>query len=145
MRGRRFRHEAQTPCAAGGVRDGVAVLVASLLVYGVDQGPTPARPATESVVAQRIDKIAEQAAANAGDPNITEVIWVATTASAAAAISGVSMPGTTPVYLVEIPGSFMLKDVSLLPCAPTGRVEFSRDIDPHSRSGHWASGASWTI
>ena len=142
------RHEAQTPGTAGGVRAGVAVLVAPSSSTESTRAPTPARPATESVVAQRIDKFAEQAAANAGDPNITEVHLGSDHCKRSRRDQRREHAGaTTPVYLVEIPGSFMLKDVSLAAHArcSTGRVEFLSMDRSSFTIRDWASGASWTI
>lgn len=111
---RRSRRSRRRPVQLAVFVAGVAVLVAALVVYGVNP---PARstshPNTESPLAQKIDKFAEQGAARAGDPNITEVRWVATNREAAAALLGddieVTKPEylrTVPVYLIEVPGSF---------------------------------------
>ena len=87
---RRFRTRRRRPVQLAVFVTGVAVLVAALVVYGVNPAAqsTPAHPGSESVLAQKIDKFAEQTAARAGDSRITEVLWVATNARAAAALNG---------------------------------------------------------
>jgi hypothetical protein len=121
---RRATTERRRPVQLAAFVAGVAILVAALVVYGVSPAAksTPSRPGPESALAQRIDKFAEQYAAKDGDPSIAEVLWVATTANAAARIQGDGMQGkgiqgTAPVYLVEIPGAFTLNTMSARACS----------------------------
>jgi hypothetical protein len=121
---RRFKKERRRPVQLAAFVAGVAILVSALVVYGVSPAAksTPSHPGAESALAQKIDRFAEQSAAKNGDPRITEVLWVATTANAAARIQGDGMQGkriqgTAPVYLVEIPGSFTVNDLSARACS----------------------------
>ena len=112
---RRFRSKRRRPVQIAAFVTGVAILIAALVVYGVDPAgrSTPTHPKPESALSQKIDSFAEQGATRAGDPDITEVRWVATTRKAAEALLGDDIVSkkpaylsTIPVYLVEIPGYF---------------------------------------
>jgi hypothetical protein len=112
---RRCRSKRRRPVQLAMFVAGVAVLVAALVVYGVNPAgrSAPTHPSGESALSQRIDSFAEQGAARTGDPDITEVRWVATNRKAAEALLGDDIVSTKPaylstipVYLVEVPGSF---------------------------------------
>jgi hypothetical protein len=112
---RRFRSRRRRPVQIAVFVTGVAVLVAALVVYGVNPAgrSAPIRPSPKSALSQKIDNFAEQGATRAGDPDITEVRWVATNRKAAEALLGDDIVrtkpaylSTIPVYLVEVPGYF---------------------------------------
>jgi hypothetical protein len=112
---RRFRSRRRRPVQIAVFVAGVAVLVAALVVDGVNPAgrSTPAHPSPGSALSQKIDNFAEQGAARAGDPDITEVRWVATNRKAAEALLGDDIVSTkpaylstVPVYLIEVPGYF---------------------------------------
>lgn len=119
---RRFKKERRRPVQLAAFVAGVAILVAALVVYGVSPAAksTVSRPGAESALAQKIDNFAEQYAVKDGDPSIAEVLWVATTAKAAARIQGDGVQSVAPVYLVEIPGSFSVNDLPARACSLAG-------------------------
>src|ERR1700722_19445959 len=70
---RRFRTSHTRPIQLGVFVTGVAVLVAALVVYGVNPlaKSKPLHPKPGSALAQKIDDLAEQTAARGGDSKIT--------------------------------------------------------------------------
>ncbi len=112
---RRYRSRRRRPLQLAVFVTGVVALVVALVVYGVNPSgrSSPTHPSPESALSQKIDSFAEQGAARTGDPDITEVRWVATNRKAAEALLGDEIVSTKPaylstipVYLVEIPGFF---------------------------------------
>ncbi len=112
---RRFRSRRRRPLQLAVFVTGVVALVVALVVYGVNPSgrSAPTHPSPESALSQKIDSFAEQGAARTGDPDITEVRWVATNRKAAEALLGDDIVSTKPaylstipVYLVEVPGYF---------------------------------------
>ena len=125
---RRSRRTRRRPAQLAVFVAGVAALVTALVVYGVNpvSRSTTSQPNAESALAQKIDKFAEQAAARAGDPKITEVLWVASNARAANAIAGSIVESSAPVYLVQVPGLFS-------PVGPFGGPDAPCSQRPHYR------------
>ncbi len=130
---RRYRSRHRRPVQITAFVMGVAVLIAALVVYRVNTSgrSAPTRPSPKSALSQRIDSFAEQGAARTGDPDITEVRWVATNRKAAEALLGDDIVSTKPaylstipVYLVEVPG-FFSPNVSVPSCSAgvNGTVE----------------------
>jgi hypothetical protein len=66
-------------------------------------------------IASTLDQIALQAATEWGDPYVTSVTWVESRrVSAASVVTGDQLGGPNePVYVLEMRGHFVLKDISM--------------------------------